>query len=110
MPKPFIQKLSLFSIFVLLAPIFVNAQVVLPPGPNLLEILDRVFVFLSNIAFTVSPLMIIWAALIFITAGGNPDKITKARQIILYAVIGLVIILFSRGIIATIQWIIIGPS
>ncbi|MFA5013625.1 MAG: hypothetical protein WC520_03650 [Candidatus Paceibacterota bacterium] len=102
----------LFPISVLLAPIFVNAEVVLPPpiDPNIMKILDRVFIFLSNIAFAVVPLMIIWAALIFITAGGNPEKITKARQIILYAVIGLVIILFSRGIIATIQWIIIGPT
>ncbi len=45
----------------------------------------------------------IYAGIIFLTAGGNPDKIEKARSAVLYGVVGIVVGVIAYGILAIIQ-------
>ncbi len=42
---------------------------------------------------------LIYAGVLMVTAGGNDEQVTKARKIIMYAVIGIVIILLSYTIV-----------
>ena len=42
---------------------------------------------------------LIYAGVLMVTAGGSDEQVTKARKIIMYAVIGIVIILLSYTII-----------
>lgn len=46
---------------------------------------------------------ILWSGFKFITANGDPSRITSAKNTILNAVIGLVIVLASVAIVRTIQ-------
>lgn len=62
--------------------------------------------FLSNIinaaailAGVASIFFIVWAGTRYITSGGDPEKVAKARGTITFAIIGLVIILLSFLII-----------
>jgi Type IV secretion system pilin len=47
----------------------------------------------------VAVLVIIYAAIDFATGGGNPEKVSRARNTIIYALIGLVISLTAEGIV-----------
>ena len=51
-------------------------------------------------------LLIMFGGFTIITSSGNPEQITKGRTIILYAVVGLAIMVAARGIIAFIQQVI----
>ena len=51
-------------------------------------------------------LMIIIAGFLFITAGGDPERIRTAKRIIFWTVVGLFIVLFCKGIISLIRKII----
>jgi len=62
-------------------------------------VIDWVIIF----GMALAPLMIIIAAYYFITAMGDPAKIKKARDIIFWTIVGIVIILLSKGIILIIQ-------
>jgi len=42
---------------------------------------------------------LIYAGVLMVTAGGNDEQVTKARKVIMYAVIGIVIILLSYTIV-----------
>jgi hypothetical protein len=66
------------------------------------NITDWVFVILM----AVSSLMIIWGAVLFTTSQGNTDNVTKARQLILFAAVGIAVALFSRAIPPAIKMII----
>jgi len=66
------------------------------------NITDWVFVVLM----AVSSLMIIWGAVLFTTSQGNTDNVTKARQLILFAAVGIAVALFSRAIPAAVKMII----
>ena len=54
-------------------------------------ILETVVLFL----FPFIVLMIVYTGFLFVTAQGNPEKLTKARQALLWTVIGAVVVLGS---------------
>jgi len=113
--KKYLSKLIIFFLLTsFLAPILVNAAVVCPgmlcpPGKvcienplcanTLWELLDAIIVFIFYLAVPIAVIMIIIAGFYFVTAAGEPNKITTAKQIILYTLIGLLIILCSTGLI-----------
>ncbi|MFA5730167.1 MAG: hypothetical protein WC938_03040 [Candidatus Paceibacterota bacterium] len=66
------------------------------------NITDWVFVVLM----AVSSLMIIYGAVLFTTSQGNTDSVTKARQLILFAAVGIAVALFSRAIPPAVKMII----
>ena len=72
------------------------------------ELIKAIVVFLRNLALVVTSLVIVMAGYYFIASEGDPAKVTKAKQMLLYALIGLLIILTSEGIIALIQKVITG--
>ncbi|HEX7633403.1 MAG TPA: pilin [Candidatus Saccharimonadales bacterium] len=59
------------------------------------DILTIVFAILGALAV----LMIVIAGLRFITAQGNPQDVAKARNTIIYAVIGLIIAISAEAIV-----------
>ena len=70
------------------------------------ELIDAIIKFIFNIAVVVVPLMIIIGAFYLITAGGDPKKIGTGKNIIVYTLIGLAIIMLARGLLAMIESII----
>jgi hypothetical protein len=66
------------------------------------NITDWMFVILM----AVSSLMIIWGAVLFTTSGGDPNKTGSARQLILFAAVGIAVALFARAIPPAVKMII----
>jgi hypothetical protein len=46
--------------------------------------------------------MIIYGGFLYVSAAGNSEKIENAKKIIMYAVIGIIVILLSFAIVNTI--------
>lgn len=67
------------------------------------DVIDVALNVLIQIAIPVVAIMIIMAGFNFATAKGDPKKIAKARAMITYIVIGLTIILASKGIQLALQ-------
>lgn len=59
--------------------------------------------WLFNLAIPIAVIMIIYAGVLFLTARGNPTTVTKAKDVLKYAVVGLVIILIGSGFVTLIQ-------
>jgi hypothetical protein len=60
------------------------------------KIVDWIFTFLM--LFVV--IMVLVAGFMFVTGGGNPDNVTKARNMLMYALIGFAIGMLSKGVLA----------
>jgi len=67
------------------------------------ELIEAIIDFIYKIALVLAPLFIVIAGFYFVTAAGNPAQIETAKKIILYTLIGFLIILLSKGLIAVIQ-------
>lgn len=54
--------------------------------------------YLLNIAGPLATLIGLWAAFLFITAAGDPKKITQGKQALTWAVVGLAVVLLANSI------------
>ncbi len=54
--------------------------------------------WVANIFWIAAILFIFWAAFLYLTAAGDPEKVKKASHTLLYAVIAIVIGLMAYGI------------
>ncbi len=72
---------------------------------DIVSILNKIWKFLYILAFALVPLMAIIAGFMFLTAGGEPEKIKKAKNLLLWMAIGVAIILLAGGIVKVIKMI-----
>jgi lysylphosphatidylglycerol synthetase-like protein (DUF2156 family) len=63
-----------------------------------LKIVNYFLTFLGIVAV----LMLIYAGVTYVTAGGEQDKVDSAKKIIMYALVGIIIILLSFAIVNTV--------
>lgn len=78
-----------------------GALCICPPtsATNVETVLTNVTNYIFWIATAITPVLIIIGALFFMTSAGEYEKITRAKHIITYTVIGYTIILLSRGLV-----------
>lgn len=67
------------------------------------ELVDGIITFVFNIALVVAPIMIIGSGFIFVTSGGDPRGVQRAKDILIYTVVGFFVIMISRGFITMIR-------
>jgi len=70
--------------------------------------LERIFNWLFGIAISLAAVCILLAAFFFITAAGDAEQVNKGRRWLVYAVIGVVIALVSKGVPMMVERIIMG--
>ena len=69
------------------------------------QIIMAIAGFVFQIALILAPLMLIIAGFLFVTSMGEPEKVRKAKDLALYTIIGLVIVLLARGLVTLIAQI-----
>lgn len=62
-------------------------------------LLTKIINIISVIVGVVAVIMIIFGGFKYITSGGSPDKVTGAKNTILYGIIGLIIVALAQVIV-----------
>jgi len=81
-------------------------QVVCPPIPPYSDIPSFINNLINQILMVVLPLatlMIVIGAFVFLTSGGQPKRVSLGKKIIIYTLVGIAIILFSKALISLIK-------
>jgi hypothetical protein len=83
------------------------------PPPPVIDVLNRQFSipqllatiigWMLLIAGAIAVIYLIWAGYQYITAAGDPEKATKAKNAIIHAVIGIIVIVLSYAILRTVM-------
>lgn len=100
--------LSFLILLSLTLPLFVLADINIENPLNASsfeEIVNNIINFLFTLAIALVPLMILIGAFYIVTAGGDTNRVTTGKNIILYALIGFAIILLAKGIVGVIEQI-----
>ncbi len=105
MNKKLIGLVLLFIVFGLsMAGFFAQATqpATLPnyTATQVLALVGRITNWIFTILMAVVVIMVLVAGYLFVTGGGNPDQVGKARQVLIYAMIGFAVGMIARGIIA----------
>lgn len=67
------------------------------------DLLDGILTFALQIGIPIAVIVIVYAGIMFLFARGDSGKVTKARAILLYAVIGLAVIFIGKGFLTLIE-------
>ncbi len=70
---------------------------------TLTDLIDGIINFIFTIALAITPIMVIAGGFMFITGGGDPAKITQGKQLLLWTVVGLIVILLAKGLVAVLR-------
>jgi len=69
------------------------------------SMLDRAETALKTIGGGFIVIMVVYAGILFVTGGGEPEKISKAKQALLWAVIGGIVLLGVAAFKTLIEYI-----
>lgn len=109
-------------IFLSLASPSLAANIVLPnplcPGgsgssgciENFSGLITQITTYIVEIIAGLVILALVFAGILFVTSGGNPGQISKAKQVLVYAIIGAAVALAGSGLIVVIKAIIGAPA
>ncbi len=67
---------------------------------DILEIVFNIIQYLLSFLGVIAVCMIIYSGYLWMTAGGNEEKVGKAKKTLTYALVGLLVILFAYTITA----------
>lgn len=70
-----------------------------PGNVDIIKVINTLGDWLFTILFGVALIFILYAAFKLITASGNPEEVEKAKQTILFVVIGIIVALVAKGIV-----------
>src|SRR3989344_8663100 len=97
------KKLPIASLAAVLLPVLALAQVIPPATPitsfqEILNVVNTLLSWIFTIFFIIAAIVIIFAAFNYLTAGGDEEKINKAKQQLIYAIVAIAVALVARGI------------
>lgn len=76
---------------------------------DLNDLINKLIDFIFYIALVVLPAVIMYGGFLYITAGGDPAKVSDAQKMMLWAGIGFLIMLLAKGAVALINNIFLNP-
>lgn len=115
--KTFLRLILILSLLIICCPL-TNVRADVPPAgtgtppltiqnplqaESFTELAKNIATWMIKIGVPVAVIMIIYSALLFMTAAGNEEKITKAKKALMWSLIGLALLLSSRALIELIK-------
>ncbi len=104
MNKQFIKKAGGYGIAIglTLLPLLVLAQVptqgIITSPTQIQDLVQRVLNFVAGIVLTIAIIMLLWSAIMYLTAGGSEDRVSSAKNYLIYAIIGIVIAVLAFSV------------
>lgn len=59
---------------------------------------DNIIDFLIKIGAPIAVIVVIYAGFLFMTSGGNEEKVTKAKSALTWAVVGLAVLIVAKSV------------
>lgn len=81
-----------------------------PATQRFLDLVGNIKNLAVGLLIAISTLFIIYAGFLYVTSATNPQNITQAKDIITYAIIGIVVALLSQVIVGVVTSVLTNPS
>ncbi len=74
------------------------------------DLLNRVLRIMYVIFFIIAAIFIVLAAFQYLTAGGDEEKVGKAKQMLIYAIVAIAVALIATGVSSVVTGVLGGSS
>ncbi len=65
---------------------------------NFQDLVNRLIDWIIMMALVIVPLCIVWGGFTFATAGGDTNKVERAKSILTWSIAGLIVVLLARSL------------
>jgi magnesium-transporting ATPase (P-type) len=72
-------------------------------APDFETLINNIINFIFYIALAIAPLAVVTGAFNILTSGGDPKKVETGKNIIIYALVGLIVVMLAKGIVTVIR-------
>ena len=108
------MKKNILAIFVLLSLavlpfatlVFAAEDAHVDENLDVFDALNNIANYAYTLLLVVGVIALTWAGFMFITANGEPDKLNKAKMMVVYSLIGILAAAMSRGIVGLIRGVV----
>ncbi len=97
-----IAGLTLFPLLALAQAEPVPGTIITEPG-QIYAIIIRVLTWLGTIVMTIALIMLLYAAILYLAAGASETAHTKAKSVLIYAIVGIVVAILAYSVRPFIQ-------
>ena len=100
----FFGLVSIILLASIASPVLADTLQIDPPtdSKTFQDLINKIVSFLSLVSLALAPLMIVLAGFYYVTANGDPEKVKKANNILLYTAVGIAVILLSRAFVSVV--------
>jgi len=111
MKRKIISALAVASLLGVALPVF--AQLEEPPEAvtgieDVIAIIDTAATWLFAIILALAVVLLLYAAFLWMTAGGDETKVATARKCLIYALVGIGVAFLARGLVLVIEQLVTG--
>ena len=115
MKKNFLKKAGMgVALGLTLLPFLALAQVGQVPGPivtspvEIAALIQKVLNFVAAIVMTIALIMLLWSAILYLTAGGSEERVGRAKNYLIYAIVGIVVAILAFSVQPFLQTVLQG--
>jgi len=100
MKKNLLKKIGIgVGLGLMLLPFMALAQTTYLTTPTAIgDLITRILNWISGIVFTISLVMLLWSAILFLTAGASETAHGKAKNVLIYAIVGIAVAILAYSI------------
>jgi hypothetical protein len=92
-----LKNITTFATLLFSLPLLTFAQIMNPlKTTNVPQIVSMVLTYITRVGGVVAIIAFIWVGFLFVKAQGNQTKLTEAKNVFLYTVIGVAILLGAQ--------------
>lgn len=67
------------------------------------ELVNRLIDWIIMMALVIVPLCIVWGGFTFATAGGDTNKVERAKSILTWSIAGLIVVLLAKSLVESLH-------
>jgi len=102
MSKNILRKVSIgmawgAALFPLAALAVTGAPIITSPT-QISTLLTNVLTIVSGVVFIIALIMLLWAAILYLTAGGSEDRVSRAKNYLIYAIVGIAVAILAFSV------------
>ena len=106
MKKNIFKKVAVgVSLGIALFPFLALAQLISPENTTLptkpgdvSTIITNVLGWLGGIIFAIGAIMLLWSAFLYLFAGGDEDRVERAKSYMIYAIVGIAVAILALAV------------
>jgi len=105
MKEKFLKKAAIgIGLGLTILPFLALAQAGQVPGPiitrpeQIQNLIEWVMNFIAGFIITIAIIMLLFSAFLYLTAGGSEDRVGKAKNYLIYAIIGIVVAVLAFSV------------